>query len=190
MPLSINVGLSRKASENYQSAGVSINVTAELGQSLLARPDELQQEIAGLYAQAQQALDRQLPAPNNAPQRGPEPQAPRNAARYSRNGGDGNGEHNGNGGYRNGNGHHGHNGQSNGSNRRNGGSMTDSQRRAIDAISRRLNLDPDHEAREVLGLGMDQLTIRQASELIDHLKSLQSAGDGAQGASGANGSGR
>lgn len=30
MPLSINVGLSRKASRDYQSTGVSINVTAEL----------------------------------------------------------------------------------------------------------------------------------------------------------------
>ena len=43
MPLSINVGLSRKASRDYQSTGVSINVTAELDQSLLAKPDELQQ---------------------------------------------------------------------------------------------------------------------------------------------------
>jgi hypothetical protein len=38
MPLTISVGLSRKASENYQSTGVSINITAELDQSLLARP--------------------------------------------------------------------------------------------------------------------------------------------------------
>src|SRR4051812_36613412 len=59
MPLSINVGLSRKASKDFQSSGVSINVTAELDQSLLARPDELQQQIDALYAQAQQALDRQ-----------------------------------------------------------------------------------------------------------------------------------
>lgn len=39
MPLSINVGLSRKASRDYQSTGVSINVTAELDQTLLARPE-------------------------------------------------------------------------------------------------------------------------------------------------------
>ena len=38
MPLSINVGLSRKASKDYQSTGVSINVTTELHQSLLDRP--------------------------------------------------------------------------------------------------------------------------------------------------------
>ncbi len=63
MPLSINVGLSRKASKDYQSTGVSINVTAELDQSLLARPDELQQQIGDLYAQAEQALDRQSTPP-------------------------------------------------------------------------------------------------------------------------------
>jgi hypothetical protein len=42
MPLSINVGLSRKASKDYQSTGTSINIVAELDQALLAKPDELQ----------------------------------------------------------------------------------------------------------------------------------------------------
>src|SRR5207249_6709513 len=55
MPLSINVGLSRKASKDYQSTGVSINVTAELDQTLLARPEELQQQIASLYTQCEGA---------------------------------------------------------------------------------------------------------------------------------------
>ena len=60
MPLTINVGLSRKASKDYQSSGVSINVTAELDQSLLARPRELQTEIDRLYAQAEDGLARQV----------------------------------------------------------------------------------------------------------------------------------
>ena len=38
MPLTVNVGISRKASANYQSQGLSINLTAELDQSLLADP--------------------------------------------------------------------------------------------------------------------------------------------------------
>ena len=59
MPLTINVGLSRKASKDYQSSGVSINVTAELDQSLLARPRELQAEVDRLYDQAEQGLIRQ-----------------------------------------------------------------------------------------------------------------------------------
>ena len=48
MPLSINVGLSRKASKDYQSTGVSINVTAELDQALLTKPDELQKQVGAI----------------------------------------------------------------------------------------------------------------------------------------------
>ena len=59
MPLSVNVGLSRKAGRDYQSTGYSINVTAELDSALLAKPEQLQQQIADLYAQAEAALDRQ-----------------------------------------------------------------------------------------------------------------------------------
>ena len=58
MPLSMNVGLSRKASRDYRSTGVSINVTAELDQSPLAKPEELQKQIGGLYFRTQSALDR------------------------------------------------------------------------------------------------------------------------------------
>ena len=66
MPLSINVGLSRKASRDFQSAGYSINVTAELDQSLLARPDELQRQVADLYAQAESALNQAAGLPPSA----------------------------------------------------------------------------------------------------------------------------
>ena len=155
MPLSINVGLSRKASKDYQSTGVSINVTAELDQSLLARPDELQEQINALYAQAEQALDRQAGAPAQ-PESRPAPSRP---AR--------------NGGYRNGNGNaNGH--RSNG----NGGGMTDSQRRAILAIARRAGADAAYECDQIIGTPLDDLTVRQASELIDHLKTLVPAGNG------------
>ena len=57
----------------------------------------------------------------------------------------------------------------------NGNTATDSQRRAIDAIARRMNADPALEAREVIGAVLDDLTLRQASALIDHLKSIQPA---------------
>ncbi len=59
MPLILNVGLSRKTSQNYNSEGVNINLAAELDQSLLSRPDELQDRISSLYEQAEVALDRQ-----------------------------------------------------------------------------------------------------------------------------------
>ena len=157
MPLSINVGLSRKASRDYQSTGVSINVTAELDQSLLANPDALQAQVANLYAQAESALEQQAtgmsrPAPSR--QAGHEDRRP---ARSNGNNGRGNGNSNGHG---------------------NRGGMTDSQRRAIIAIARRLNIDPALEARDVMGDELDNLSVRQASELIDHLKSIQPSGNG------------
>ncbi len=169
MPLSINVGLNRKASHNYQSTGVSINVTAELDATLLAKPDELQQQIAGLYSQAESALERQ--AAQLAPPEPPRTNGTRangSQRNYDRS--------NGSRGYAErsqGN----SNGGGNGHNR--GGRMTDSQRRAIEAIARRVNADPAYEAREITGAELEDLTVRQASDLIDHLKSLEStAGNG------------
>jgi hypothetical protein len=154
MPLSINVGLSRKASRDYQSAGVSINVSAELDQALLAKPDELQKQVGDLYAQAQQALDRQANMLG-------EPSQPDSA----RNRGNGHPQRS------NGNGHRDRN---NGGNGR-GDRMTDSQHRAITSIARRLNCDLDFECREIVGAAFDDLTIRQASDMIDYLKSQQPA---------------
>lgn len=59
MPLTLNVGLSRKTSQNYNSEGASINLTAELDQALLNRPDELQDRVGALYREAEVALKRQ-----------------------------------------------------------------------------------------------------------------------------------
>lgn len=147
MPLSINVGLSRKASRDYQSTGVSINVTAELDQSLLARPQELQKQIGGLYSQAQAALDCQANALG-------EPQPRRNGRDDRRNNGD---RHNGHDDRRN-------------------APMTASQRRAILAIVKRWDLNLDAECRDFIGEEFERLSVRQASELIDHLKSSEPAG--------------
>jgi len=158
MPLSINVGLNRKASHNYQSTGVSINVTAELDATLLAKPDELQQQIAGLYSQAERALNRQ------SAQLAPSEPSRTNGAHS--NGSQRNYERSDTNRRANGNGH-------------NRGHMTDSQRRAIEAIARRVNADAAYEAREITGAELEDLTVRQASDLIDHLKSLEStAGNG------------
>lgn len=160
MSLSINVGLSRKASRDYQSTGVSINVTAELDQSLLAKPDELQQQVGNLYAQAEAALDRQAQSMG-------EPEVPQ--------------RHDQNNGQRrnNGNGH----GYANAGRRNNGNASpaTQSQRRAIDAIARRVGVDPALEAQDIIGVPLDDLSLRQASELIDHLKDIEPAGNGRNG---------
>jgi len=158
MPLSVNVGLSRKASKDYQSSGCSINVTAELDQTLLAQPDELQKRIDALYAQAESALSRQAQraAADPRDRRGPD-ESPSAASRHpdlGRNGGAGRDYDAG------------------GRRSSNGGRMTESQRRAIDAISGRLGLDPRLESRGVTGCELQDLSVRQASRLIDHLQAV------------------
>jgi len=75
MPLLINVGLNRKASKDFQSVGVSLNLTAELDQGLLSDPQRLQSEIDRIYGQAEEALERQITAmgtetKQDAPSRG------------------------------------------------------------------------------------------------------------------------
>lgn len=176
MPLSVNVGLSRKRSKDYQSEGVSINLTAELDQSLLARPEELQQQIDGLYQQAEAALDRQVSVPQPQPQ--PRQQQQEHRSQTNRNGGFN--RNAGSDGSGNGRGNNYPQQQQppqssgNGNGRPNAGAMTESQKRAINAIARRLNMDAVYECQQVFGWELDKLSIKQASELIDHLKAQTS----------------
>jgi len=151
---------------DYQSTGVSINVTAELDSALLLKPGELQQQIDSLYAQAEQAIDRQVKAyaGNGSPQtnvpsntRGNE-RALRTAPQNGRTRTNGNGT-----------------GTSNGHGATSG--MTESQRRAINAIAERVNADAHQESQNLFGTVLNDLSIRQASELIDHLKTLTPAGN-------------
>jgi hypothetical protein len=142
MPLTIDVGLSRKASENFQSTGLSINIAAELDQSLLTRPDQLQDEIDRLFGQARDALDRQSDRLQTQTDKPDSPIA------------------------LGGNGH------------ANGNSqavvpMTQAQNRAIVAITRHLGIDAADECRNAFNWDLTKLSIRQASEFIDHLKTLQ-----------------
>ncbi len=133
MPLIINVGLSRKSSQNYQSSGVSTNLTAEVDQGLLNEPQQLQRRIDDLYGQAEHAIARQLGERTDRP-------------------GGGNGRRAGN-----------------------GAAMTASQARAIEAIGRRMGVDVADEVRRTFGWMVDDLDIRQASQVIDHLKTLRPA---------------
>jgi hypothetical protein len=178
MPLSINVGLSRKASKDYQSTGVSINVTAELDQSLLAKPNELQAQIDALYSQAESAIARQVKA--CAGETAPQTPARTNGTgqTFRRNGGTGatSRDQHSNGNGRNGSG---------------GSGMTASQKRAIEAIADRLNINAADEIHHEFGWAFDRLSVREASKVIDHLKSLQPSGNGSNGSgNGSNGSGR
>ena len=195
MPLTVNVGMSRKSSQNYQSAGVSINLTAELDQSLLAVPPRLQQEIDRVYLQAHSALDRQAAALSDSRT----PQPPRThtvtvtaaglAALPSSS------DHR----------HAQHsvtpsidgprvpqtssssietvnnNFNSNGAH---GGALrpaTESQLRALRSICKRSQFDLEMEAHDEFGLIAAQLDVRQASQLIDLLKNRQTESPAGRG---------
>jgi len=54
--------------------------------------------------------------------------------------------------------------------------ITDSQIRAIRAIAARLGLDANDACQETASASIDQLTLKQASAVIDALKSRQAAG--------------
>ena len=168
MPLVVNIGVSRKASENYQSAGVSLNLSAELDQALLAKPNDLHAQIARLYQLADEAVVRQL---NQLGQTDTQP-VPTN--------GNGNGHHPGNGG--NGSGAASRPAYSaNNQNRtnpapRNGNPpppATASQLRDIRTIARRLNLDAERHALDTFGFSLNEASIAEASQLIDDLKAMQ-----------------
>jgi hypothetical protein len=177
MPLLINVGLNRKASKDFQSVGVSLNMTAELDQGLLADPPRLQAEVGRIYSLAEDALEaqisgmssspaqRQVGAPGVIPAQLPAliPAAP--AARS-------NGAHSIGSAPA---------ASTNGS--AYGGMIrpaTESQMRALRAIAKRNRLDLDREAHEEFGIeSAEQLDVKQASALIDLLKErAQPAGEG------------
>lgn len=132
MPLSIDVGLSRKIARRFQSTGVSINITAELDQGLLARPGDLHAEIERLYAQAQEALEQQLAVMmTHAPSTSPAEVRDRPA--------------------------------------------TPAQRRAIQALCRRLGVDAADAIRSALGCAMADMSVGQASQLIAQLEHQEHA---------------
>jgi hypothetical protein len=168
MPLLINVGLNRKASKDFQSVGVSLNLTAELDQGLLSDPPRLQSEIDRIYGQAEEALERQISAMGTeakqdaqpahhaapqpirslpSPQNGHTPPVPASNDKPISNG------------------------------FAQGGPVrpaTESQMRALRAICKRGRLDLDREAHDEFGLeSSDQLDVKQASQLIDILKERQ-----------------
>ncbi len=53
---------------------------------------------------------------------------------------------------------------------------TESQLRAIRAIADRQKIDPVTAARDRFGVGLDQLSLKEASTLIDQLKATSGAG--------------
>ena len=155
MPVKLNIGLSRKVGEaNYGSRGASINLEVELDNGVLNDPGQLRDRVHDLYVLARQSVDEELQRPEDA---GP--------GELSH--GNGNGHANGHVS----NGHSSNSSSNNGHGRIEVARATQSQIRAIFAISKRQGLDPHTVINERFRLHrMEDLTIREASSLIDELK--------------------
>ena len=146
--LKLNVGFSRKVGEShYGSRGASVNLELELESSLAGEPETLRDRVKHLFRMARDAANEEL---------------------------------------KNGEAHHG-NGSTNGvkhqvasnghASRSNGRSATANQVRAIRAIANRQKLDLPAELRDRFGVERpDDLSLGQASELIDAIKPQTSNG--------------
>jgi len=162
MPLRLNVGASKKVGEtNYGSRGASVNVEMELDTSLVSDPAKLQDKIRQLFALVRTSLAEELNGGGHAP----------------------NGTRNGNGAQE----HHAHtNGGADQSavpdNRQRNGSprpATQSQIKALFAISKSQHVNLSQLLRERFNVSRpDDLSIKEASQLIDSLKSANGREEG------------
>jgi hypothetical protein len=142
MPLKLNLGLSRKVGEsNYGSRGASINVEVEIESALLSEPARLKERIRQTFGLVREALADELNGSSN----GKTHAEPRNG-----------------------------NGATTNSDSRKSPPVrpaTDSQLRAINSIAKRQQVNLDELLHQRFHLGRIQdLSIRQASQLIDELK--------------------
>jgi hypothetical protein len=148
MPLKLNVGLSRKMTDNnYGSRGGSVNLELELDSGLVSDSAKLQERIRQLFGLVRTSLAEELNGAGTG-------QAGAGQAGVSKNDGQ-NGDRHVNG-----------NSQS-GQPR----AATPSQIKALYAITKEQGLDLNGLLRERFRLGKpEQLSIREASQLIDDLK--------------------
>jgi len=179
--LKINVGLSRKVSQDYQSKGFSLNIEGELPSEILTDQNALAEAADNLFTVANQLLDEQIQkatSVENAPRtrrpsRTPYPRPQNGHTRQPQQAN----------GYRQNsppqpvgtNGNHTPNGNGNGERL-----LTQAQSRAIGNMARKLGQDPDQWVQEQYGVvQVGELTLKQASEAIDLLKqSIEKVGVG------------
>ncbi len=172
MSVKLNIGLSRKVGEaSFGSRGASINLEVELDNGILNDPDQLRDRVQDLYVLARQSVDEELQRPAEA---GPSEPSHTNGNEHGRISptANGNGHKNGhaNGQATNGRAANSHS-PNNGHGRIEVARATQSQIRAIFAISKRQGLDPHTVINDRYRVHkMEELTIREASALIDDLK--------------------
>jgi hypothetical protein len=157
MPLNLNVGLSRKIGEaNFSSRGASVHVEMELESGLVGEPAKLQERIRQLFGLVRAAVEEEL----NGGQKG----QPANGTNHASNEPAVNGHSNGNG--------------SNGK-FRSPRPATQSQIKALHAITRNQRVNLGQLIRQRFNLSRpEDLDIRQASQLIDDLKSTANSEGG------------
>ena len=159
MPLTLNVGVSKKIGQpDYGSLGASCHVEVELDAGLLCGDSELlQQRVRQAYAACGQAVNDELARHQHGPtQVNSTPGSRSNGHAGNTNGANANG------------------GSSNGRPARRDGPRpaTVSQVRALNAIAERQQFDlAKFLADRFQVQTADQLSIREASDLIDELKS-------------------
>jgi hypothetical protein len=161
--MKINVGLCRKIGEaNYGSRGATVNLELELDSSLVGEPAKLKERIRQLFALVRTSLAEELNGGNS----NGHCQQPNGGAQPPN-------SQNGNG---NGNGHS--PGAQNGL--RSGGQRpaTQSQVKAIYAIARGRQINVAQFLRERFQVGRpDDLSLKDASAVIDELKSPDGSGE-------------
>lgn len=155
MPLKLSIGQSRKVSQDYNSRGYSINLDVELPADAAGDPATITTTAEQLYDLCDQLLERQIAGASN------ERPAQNGTGRrtYSR---------------RKPTDHSNGNGRTNRS-KRSGSQprrLTNAQERAIHTMAGRLDQDADEWATHEFAVdGVTNLNVRQASQMIDALKS-------------------
>lgn len=160
MPTKVNLGLSRKAGlPDYGSIGASCHVELELdGQILDGDLDRFRQHVRRAYEACREAVEDELSRESGTAS--PQSYVPHNANRHSNGNGNGHQRTSGNGHTNGSNGHH----------RSNGRSATQSQVRAINAIAGRNRIDLSPILDRIGVQSLQDLSISDASRLIDELK--------------------
>jgi hypothetical protein len=157
MPLKLNVGLSRKVGEpNYGSRGASVNLEMELDSALISEPGKLQDRIRQLFGVVRTSLAEELNGGSCHLKSGNEA---------------------GNGHQPSDSENHPQTAQRAPSGPRNGGQRlaTPSQAKALYAITKAQRIDLIELLRSRFRVSRaDDLTIKEASQLIDELKRSES----------------
>jgi hypothetical protein len=153
MPLKLNVGLSRKVSDNnYGSRGASVNLELELDSGLSSEPTKLHERIRQLFGLVRTSLAEELSSGNG------QVTAPKPETRDNPPPANGTDPQNGNGQRTN-----------------QPRPATQSQINALYAISKSQGQNLNQLLRERFRVGKpEQLSIREASQLIDQLKGTTS----------------